>query len=302
VWDGKLVSTDRSTVLDGTRALAIAQFGRTWREPGWYVKPALQMHLRQYQFEQALGSGQSSLGLAIPTASLDSGMFFERDTSFFGRALVQTLEPRLYYSRTPYREQGFLPTYDSAPFDFNLATVFLSNPYAGQDRVADLNAVTLGATSRLLHPETGAELLSLGMAQRYRFSEQRVGMPTEAPVAAGVSDLLLGGRLQWTPQWSTSGTVQYNPETGSSTRSTLGVRYNPGYYRVLKRRLPGQPQHDARHEDARRRLAMAAAGPVRPGGAGWRAGPRPRLRPMVRRRTRQLQPAGQQDHRSAGRL
>jgi len=231
IWDG--VSSDTSTVLDGTRALAVAQFGKTWREPGWYVKPALQLHLREYQFEQALGNGQTSPGLALPTVSLDSGMFFERDTSFFGRALTQTLEPRLYYTHTPYREQRFLPTYDSAPFDFTLATAFLSNPYVGQDRVADLNAVTLGATTRLLHPETGAELLSLGLAQRYRFTEQRIGMPGEAPVAAGLTDLLLGGRVQWTPQWSANGTIQYNPDTGASTRSTLGMRYNPGYYRVL---------------------------------------------------------------------
>lgn len=221
------------TVLGGDRALLVAQLGRSWQEPGWFIKPKVQLHARQYQFDQAIGNGQSSLGLAVPTLSLDSGLQFEREARFFGRDLVQTLEPRLYYSRTPWREQGYLPSYDSAPFDFSLATVYLPNTYAGNDRIADLDALTLGATTRLLQPDTGAELLSLGIAQRYRFREQRVTLPGESVVAAGLTDLLLGARVNWSPQWSSSAELQYNPESGESTRSTLGLRYLPGPYRVL---------------------------------------------------------------------
>ncbi len=222
-----------ATVLDGQRALATAQIGKTWRTPGWFVRPQLQLQARQYQFGQALGDGQNSPGLTLPTLSLDSGLFLERDARWFDRDLVQTLEPRLYYTRTPYRSQGYLPNYDSAPFDFNLSTVYLPNTYAGSDRVADLDALTLGATTRLLQPETGAELLSLGVAQRYRLRAQQVILPGESPVAAGLTDLLLGANLQWTPQWSTYGSFQYNPDTDESTRSTLGLRYRPGPYRVL---------------------------------------------------------------------
>ena len=222
-----------ATVLDGERALAQAQIGKTWQAPGWFVRPQLQLQARQYQFGQALGDGRSSPTLALPTLSLDSGLFFERDARWFGRDLVQTLEPRLYYARTPYRSQGYLPSYDSAPFDFNLSTVYLSNPYAGNDRSADLDALTLGATTRLLQAETGAELLSLGVAQRYRLREQQVTLPGENPVAAGLTDLLLGASLQWTPEWSVNGSFQYNPDTDESTRSTLSLRYRPGPYRVL---------------------------------------------------------------------
>ena len=222
-----------ATVLGGDRALVVAQLGRSWQAPGWFVRPGVQLHARQYQFDQAIGTGQSGLGLALPTLSLDSGLLFERDTRLFGRDLVQTLEPRLYYSRTPYRQQGYLPSYDSAPFDFSLATVYLPNTYAGNDRIADLDALTLGATTRLLQPDTGAELLSLGIAQRYRFREQRITLPGESVVAAGLTDLLLGARVNWSPQWSSSAELQYNPESGESTRSTLGLRYLPGPYRVL---------------------------------------------------------------------
>jgi LPS-assembly protein len=226
-------SAGEATVIGGDRALLVAKLSRSWQAPGWFIKPGVQLHARQYQFDQALEDGQSSLGLALPTLSLDSGLQFERETRLLGRDLVQTLEPRLYYSRTPWRKQNHLPSYDSAPFDFSLSTVFQPNPYAGNDRIADLDALTLGATSRLLQAETGAELMSLGVAQRYRFREQRVTLPGESSVAAGLTDLLLGARVNWTPQWSSSVELQYNPESGESTRSTLGLRYLPGPYRVL---------------------------------------------------------------------
>ncbi|MEY2683479.1 MAG: hypothetical protein RJA09_623, partial [Pseudomonadota bacterium] len=80
---------------------------------------------------------------------------------------------------------------------------------------------------------TGAEVLSLGAAQRIRFKEQQVVLPGQTLVAEGFSDILVGGRLQWSDRWSLNGTVQFNPDTRESVRTTMGVRYNPGNYRTL---------------------------------------------------------------------
>jgi len=226
-------NANTTTMLDGSRATVIGQLSKTWQAPGWFVKPMLQVNARQYQFDQTLSSGQKNPSYVLPTVSLDSGLFFERDTSIFGRKFVQTLEPRLFYTHTPYSDQSALPLFDTAAYDYNLATVFMSNPYAGNDRIADLNAATFGLTSRLLDPDTGAELLSLGIAQRNRFSDQRVTLPGEATEVAGATDLLLGARVNWTPQWSMHGTLQYSPKLNQSQQTTLGVRYNPGNYRVF---------------------------------------------------------------------
>jgi LPS-assembly protein len=220
-WDG-----------NGDRAMLQGHFSKTWQAPGWYVKPGVQLNLRQYQFEQAFGARPRSQGYAIPSVHLDSGLFFERDTSYFGRDFVQTLEPRLYYARTPYRDQSFLPLYDTAAYDFNLATIFLPTPYAGHDRIADANLLTLGATTRLLDPDSGAEMISLGVAQRVRFSEQRVTLPNQT-MPEGLSDILFGAKAQITPHWSVNGTVQYAQKSGDYVRTTLGTRYSPGNYRVF---------------------------------------------------------------------
>jgi LPS-assembly protein len=95
----------------------------------------------------------------------------------FGRSFRQTLEPRAFYVYTPYRDQSLLPNYDSASNDFNFATIYTENAFGGHDRISDNNLLTLGATTRLLDPDTGAEAARFGVAQRLRFKDQLVTLP-----------------------------------------------------------------------------------------------------------------------------
>jgi len=134
---------------------------------------------------------------------------------------------------TPYRDQRNLPNYDSGANDFNFATVFTENAFVGNDRISDSNLLTLGLTSRLLDPKTGAEALRVGVAQRLRFKDQRVTLPGGLPVTDRFSDLIFGASVGLAPEWALDTTVQYNPKTNISQRSTVGARYNPGNYRVI---------------------------------------------------------------------
>ena len=215
------------------RSYTMAQVSHPWAAPGWFITPRLQMHATNYQFDAALANGQRTASRVLPTASLDTGLVFERSASFFGRSFTQTLEPRAFYVYTPYRDQSLLPNYDSAANDFNFATVFTENAFGGQDRISDSNLLTLGTTTRLLDPDTGAEAARFGIAQRLRFSDQRVTMPGQTPVSERLSDVLLGASINWTPKWSFDSTVQFNPDTQRSIRSVIGGRYNPGNYRLI---------------------------------------------------------------------
>jgi LPS-assembly protein len=215
------------------RAYTLAQISRPWQAPGWFVVPKLQLHSRRYQFDEALANGATSASVTVPTFSLDSGLVLERDANYFGRSFRQTLEPRAFYVYTPFRDQSLLPNYDTAAMDFNFATVYTENAFAGNDRIADNNLLTLGATTRLLDPDTGAEAARFGIAQRLRFKDQRVTLPGAAPVSERLSDLLLGAQVNWTPKWAVDATFQYNPKTGQSVSSTIGGRYNPSNYHVI---------------------------------------------------------------------
>lgn len=215
------------------RSYTLAQVSRPWQAPGWFVIPKAQVHLTHYSFDAPLANGSTREDRALPTFSLDSGLVFERSTSYFGRPFLQTLEPRAFYVYTPYRDQSHLPLYDTGANDFNFATIYTENAFGGHDRIADNNLLTLGATTRLLDPDTGAEAARFGVAQRVRFKDQRVTVPGQAPVSERLSDILFGASANLVPQWSVDTTIQYNLKSSESIRSTTGVRYNPGPYRVL---------------------------------------------------------------------
>ena len=218
---------------NGSRSMAIAGLSRRWRSPGWFIQPAARLHLTQYQFDRPLTNGATSASRALPTVSLDSGLVFERDARYFGRNFVQTLEPRAYLTWTPFRDQSLLPNYDSAAVDFNFASIFSDNVFGGNDRVSDSRALTVGVSSRLLDPRDGAEIVRLGLAQRYLLRDQNVFLPGGAPVTERFSDVLLAARVQWNPKWLVDTNFQYNPTIKDSVRTTLLTRYMPGPYRVL---------------------------------------------------------------------
>jgi LPS-assembly protein len=235
-------SADKLLTLqpNADRAVTIAQISRPWISPGFYVTPKLQVNAATYRFDSPLVNGQLASSRVVPTFSLDSGLEFERRANLFGRSFTQTLEPRAFYVRTPFRDQSALPNYDSGLNDFNFATIFTENAFVGNDRISDANLLTLGVTSRLLDPDTGAEAVRVGIAQRLRFSDQKVTLPGALPVTDRISDLLFGTTINWVPQWSFSSTVQYNPKLKTSQQSSFGMRYNPGPYRVVSAALRRQ--------------------------------------------------------------
>ena len=227
---------DRTKTLqpNSQRGFTLLQLSRPWIAPAGFFTPKLQLHAAAYQFDAPLVNSDRSASSTVPTFSLDSGLVFERDTALLGRGFVQTLEPRAFYVYTPYRNQSALPNYDTAANDFNFASIYTENTFVGHDKISDNNLLTVGLTSRLLDPESGAQVARFGLAQRLRFEAQQVTLtPATAPQAAGVSDVLMGASVNVNDHWALDSTVQYNAKTEQSERSTVGARYNPGSYRVV---------------------------------------------------------------------
>ena len=216
------------------RGYTLMQLSRPWLGAAGFFTPKVQLHASAYQFDAALANGSQSASSTVPTFSLDTGLVFERDTTLWGRGLVQTLEPRVFYVYTPYRNQSLLPNYDTGVNDFNFATIYTENTFGGHDKISDNNLLTLGLTTRFLDAGSGAQLARFGVAQRLRYEAQQVTLtPATAPSEAGFSDVLLGASVNINDRWATDSTVQYNGKTSESVRSTVGARYSPGSYRVL---------------------------------------------------------------------
>jgi LPS-assembly protein len=217
---------------NGTRMHAQGWLSRPWREPGWWITPSLLFNAASYITDEPMSDGRDSAGRVIPTFSLGGGAEFERPTQWLGRSLRQTLEPRLLYVNTPYVNQSSYPNFDSAVKDYSFASIYSENVFSGIDRVSDTNALTAGVTTRLLDGASGAELLQLGIVQRYLFNDQLV-TESGVPESRGFSDVLLRGSTRVLQPWNLDAYVRYSPSVDRVVRSIVGAQYAPAPFRTL---------------------------------------------------------------------
>lgn len=232
---GEYVQFDHSNALmpQGGRLTLYPQVSLPFERAGYFVTPKIGLHYTQYELDRDLAGNSRSLSRSVPIFSVDSGLTFERDANLFGHDFLQTLEPRVFYVNTPFRDQTQIPVFDSSRYDFGLAQLFSENLYSGGDRIADANQITAAVTSRLIDPESGGERMRATVGQRYYFEDQRVTLPGEVPRAgrrADVLGLFSGYVLRKT--WLDS-LLQYNPREGQAERFNLGVRYQPDFAKTL---------------------------------------------------------------------
>ncbi len=229
--DAEAARFQHPTFVSGDRLLAVSQVSYPWVRPGYYVTPKLMLHATKYNLESNLSGRPDSLSRTLPTLSIDSGMVFERETKLFGAATTQTLEPRLFYVKTPYKNQDDFPLFDTAETGFSYAQLFSENRYVGGDRVSDANQLTAALVSRYIEPD-GAERLRMAIAQRFYFSEPRVGRVLTGR-ETGRSDLLLAASGRIINNWNFDSSVQYDATNKSVYAQNHGVRWAPAPLKVL---------------------------------------------------------------------
>ena len=217
----------------GQRLFLHPQLALPVERPGYFITPRASFHFTRYRLDEPTAAGRSDITRAVPVLSVDSGLFFDRDTRVFGNAMRQTLEPRLMYLRVPYRRQNDIPVFDTDRYDFGFAQIFSENRYSGIDRLADANQITAAVTTRLIEPDSGLERFRATVGQRYYFSDRKVLLPDERDIGANRTDLLaaVSGRL--TRTLSTDALLQYNADDGSTERFNVSLRYQPDYAKVL---------------------------------------------------------------------
>lgn len=229
------VNFDHPTELLGKRTTFYPQLSLPLTTAAFWLTPKVGFHSTSYQL-----SGQERLAAtdyrktvptkqdrALPIFSVDGGFVMERDTDWFGRALLQTLEPRAFYLYVPTRDQSNVPVFDTGVASFSYAQMFAENRYAGGDRIANANQITLALTSRLLDPTSGAELLRATLGQLHYFTLQDVTLPGETARTGRSADILAALSGQVMPKTYADFGWQYNPRDKLTERLAVGGRYHP---------------------------------------------------------------------------
>jgi LPS-assembly protein len=201
--------------------------------PGYFLRPALAYRVTQYELDDlGLGQYQRAPSRALPVASVDAGLKFEKYTGSRDQRKL-TLEPRVLYLYVPYRNQDQLPVFDTAVPDLNPVELFRDNRYVGADRMSDANQVSVGVTSRLLDAADGRQFIAATVGQSYYFTTPRVTLPFEAPATGKRSDFVAQISLTAFQDWGADIGVQWDPENQRSERTLLNVQYKPGDNKVI---------------------------------------------------------------------
>lgn len=206
--------------------------------PGYFVTPKVQWHFASYNLHNI--SSDVPVGTpknfteSIPTLSFDTGLIFDRSVRLFGEDYIQTLEPRLYYVYTPFRNQESAPLFDTAESDFGLAEIFTPNTFVGNDRIADANRLTAAITTRFINPATGDERARFVIAQQYYFQDQRVTLlPNQTSTQATHSDLIVGASLKLGAGFASETAFQYNADNNQLVKTSVGFGFSPATGKVL---------------------------------------------------------------------
>lgn len=194
----------------------------------WFLRPEIGVRHTRYEVETRLADGRevkASPRRTVPIGSLDMGLIFERDTALFGTSYTNTLEPRLYYLRVPYRDQEALPVFDTQPLTFDFPQMFSTNRFTGADRQMDANNLTFAVTSRLLESETGAERLSASLGRIRYYDDQRVHLPGAPSTSFAGSAYVAEFDIRLSDRWRLKLADQWNPNTEHTDLSAVSLQH-----------------------------------------------------------------------------
>ncbi|MEI7612901.1 MAG: lipid IV(A) palmitoyltransferase PagP [Betaproteobacteria bacterium] len=220
---------------NGQRLVLYPQVALPYVTPGWYVTPKLGVNMRNYSLSGQAEGSPGSISTTLPIFSTDSGMTFERSSKWFGRDYTQTLEPRLFYLNIPYRDQSKIPLFDTGLADFNFAQIFSENQFSSWDRINNANQLTAAATTRLLEPNTGSEIMRAMVGQRFYLSKNQVSLVTTSTALPDdrKSDFLAAFSGQILPRVYADFASQYSVSDKQMKRYSMGIRYLPEPGKVL---------------------------------------------------------------------
>lgn len=194
-----------------------------------FLKPTVKYRQVNYDLSDATLFPDSSPSAGAPLANLDGALVFERQTTFAGKGLMQTLEPRLYYLYSEREDQSDQPIFDSAELTYTYYQLFRETRFSGHDRLDDANQISVGLTSRLIEDETGRSLLTASVGQIYYFEDREVRLGVNAsPEDESSSEF--AGNLAFAPT-DTMGlrsSLVWDPHEDNVNSGFVAASYKPG--------------------------------------------------------------------------
>jgi len=235
------VHFNRDDSVTGTRYDLSPSVSLPLRNSYGFITPKIGLRYTSYSLDNTFAGSNDSPDRSVPIFSVDSGLYFDRETSFGGRAITQTLEPRLYYLNVPKRsqnnlivdEQGQSVVFDSGLFDFSFDQLFRENRFSGADRIGDANQLTAALTTRFIDQASGIERASASIGQIYYFEDREVTLPNGLVEDDNSSDIVAEVSARFTRSLSARAGLQWDPHSRETEKGVVSVRYQSADDQIL---------------------------------------------------------------------
>jgi LPS-assembly protein len=240
---GEYANFQKDNAVTGGRVDVYPYIALPLEAAAWFLRPELGLryttydlnHLELYPTTQpaAMPLTETSPSRSTPIFDVDAGLVFERATELFGHDYTQTLEPRLFYLRVPYRNQNDLPIFDTQLPTFDFPSLFRTNTFVGADRQTNANNLTAALTTRLIQGDGGDEVVSASIGQIRYFDTQKVQLPGYPELDYSGSDYVGELAFRVNDRWGVRWDQQWNPNTHQTDLSSIGAEYRFGTAGVL---------------------------------------------------------------------
>ncbi|HSW70277.1 MAG TPA: LPS-assembly protein LptD [Gammaproteobacteria bacterium] len=242
-----ITDTPGSSIISPMGNRLHAQPGIAWpyNRPYFYFTPRLQFALTKYELSHITTNSTTTPSRELPIFDIHSGLFFDRDIRVFSNPYRQTLEPQIYYTFVPYKNQDDIPVFDTTQNTLTYDELFIYNRFSGLDRIGDANQISYGLTSRLIDEQTGYEKLRAGIGQILYFKNRRVTLcnpinsvnsvvpciPTADNTANTFNKSPLSGVFNYNlnPNWGMIANAIWNVETNKFNNQSITLHYQPQF-------------------------------------------------------------------------
>lgn len=211
--------------------------------PYFFINPRLQLAMTDYNlYQTAQTQTPNSKHRVLPIFDIASGLAFNRDIRLFNHPFQQTLEPQVYYTYIPYRNQASIPLFDTTINNLTYDQLFNYNRFSGLDRIGDANQLAAGVTTRLINNESGLEKVRLGVGGIVYFANRLVTLSdsntnTDNPNNQVNQQRLspITGSLSYhvNPAWNLGANALWNPTSRQVDSTTLTVHYEPKQQHII---------------------------------------------------------------------
>ena len=212
--------------IDGDRLHLGIELKRPFETAAYFIRPGARLTHTEYDLNRRDGLDDKP-SRSLPSAHLDAGLIFEKNLK--NKSHIQTLEPRLYYLHTPFRNQEDIPIFDTTEYDFGFEQLFRDDRFSGSDRIGEADRLSIGVTTRMIDREDGDEKLRASLGRIFYFRDRKVFLPDEVPdnfrENEDSSEVAAELKIGFHDRWEAIASTLYDTHDDHTERNSIRFQY-----------------------------------------------------------------------------